>query len=73
MTIGIAYGGMGRTQDEVVRIADEKLYFGKESGRNRIITEEIEDDKNEEGNEDNQPETNTNKNKNKKKNKSKKK
>lgn len=73
MTIGIAYGGMGRTQDEVVRIADEKLYFGKESGRNRIITEEIEDDKNEEGNEDNPPETNINKNKNKKKNKSKKK
>lgn len=44
MTIGLATGGMGRNQDEVIRIADEKLYFGKENGRNRIIVEEIEEE-----------------------------
>ena len=43
MTMGLASGGLGRTQDEVIRIADEKLYFGKENGRNRIIVEEIEE------------------------------
>ena len=44
MTMGLASGGMGRTQDEVIRIADEKLYYGKENGRNRIIVEEIEEE-----------------------------
>ena len=44
MTMGLVAGGMGRTQDEVVKLADEKLYYGKENGRNRIIVEEIEED-----------------------------
>lgn len=44
MTMGLARGGLGRTQDEVIRIADEKLYFGKENGRNRIIVEEVEEE-----------------------------
>ena len=48
MTMGLAAGGMGRTQDEVIKIADEKLYFGKENGRNRIIVEDIEEDEEDE-------------------------
>ena len=44
MTMGLARGGLGRTQDEVIRLADEKLYFGKENGRNRIIVEEVEEE-----------------------------
>jgi len=44
LTIGLVRGGLGRTQDEVVKLADEKLYIGKENGRNRIVVEEIEED-----------------------------
>ena len=46
--MGLVAGGMGRTQDEVVKLADEKLYYGKENGRNRIIVEEIKEDEEEE-------------------------
>ncbi len=52
MTIGLVSGGMGRTQDEVVKLADEKLYFGKENGRNRIVMEEIEEEDDEDDYED---------------------
>ena len=72
MTIGIANGGMGRSQDEVVRLADEKLYFGKENGRNRIVVEEIEEEDEDDEDFDYDDEEDTKK-KNKKKNKSKKK
>ncbi len=44
MTMGLVRGGLGRTQDEVVKLADEKLYYGKENGRNRIIVEEVEEE-----------------------------
>ena len=37
MTIGLARGGLNRSQDEIVRIADEGLYYGKEHGRNQIV------------------------------------
>ena len=71
MTMGIANGGMGRSQDEVVRLADENLYFGKEHGRNRIVVEEIEEEEDEDDFDDYDDEDT--KKKNKKKNKSKKK
>ena len=52
MTIGLVRGGLGRTQDEVVRMADENLYIGKEGGRNRVVVEEVPEEKDEDEDEE---------------------
>lgn len=52
MTIGLARGGMGRSQDEIVRIADEGLYYGKEHGRNQIVVEEYEEEEEDDDDDD---------------------
>ena len=41
MSIGLVKGGSGRTQDEVIKMADDNLYYGKENGRNQIVAEGI--------------------------------
>lgn len=48
MTFGIAAGLADRDKDSIVRIADENLYAGKESGRNKIVPEIIEEEETEE-------------------------
>lgn len=37
MTFGIAEGTEGEGTDEILRRADDKLYFGKMNGRNRVV------------------------------------
>ncbi len=37
MTFGIAKGDVLKTVDEIIKIADDKLYSGKENGRNQIV------------------------------------
>lgn len=37
VTIGVAMGRAGRNYQRVIRIADEKLYRGKQQGRNRVV------------------------------------
>lgn len=37
MTFGIAEGVEGEGTDEILRRADDKLYFGKMNGRNRVV------------------------------------
>ena len=39
MTFGVQEAKEGMDMDEVIRLADEKLYYGKSGGRNRIIKE----------------------------------
>lgn len=36
---GIAVRWAGMNMDEAIRLTDEKLYSGKEAGRNRIVRE----------------------------------
>ena len=43
MTFGLVRGLEERDSDTLVRMADEKLYFGKEHGRNQLVVEECED------------------------------
>ena len=38
MTFGLAEGGVNTSIRTLLQTADAKLYEGKESGRNRIIT-----------------------------------
>ena len=38
ITVGIAIGLAGSNYEKVIRSADEKLYLGKQRGKNRIIT-----------------------------------
>ena len=52
MSIGLVRGGLGRTQDEVVKMADDNLYTGKENGRNQIVCEAIPAEKEDEDEED---------------------
>ncbi|MBP5565785.1 MAG: sensor domain-containing diguanylate cyclase [Lachnospiraceae bacterium] len=52
MSIGLVRGGLGRTQDEVVKMADDNLYTGKENGRNQIVCEAIPQEKEDEDEED---------------------
>lgn len=42
MTFGLAAGLADRDKDTLVKIADENLYAGKESGRNKVVAEVIE-------------------------------
>lgn len=37
VTVGVAIGRAGRKYQKVLRIADEKLYYGKQHGRNRVV------------------------------------
>jgi PleD family two-component response regulator len=37
MTFGIAKGDVLKSVDEIIKIADDKLYSGKENGRNQIV------------------------------------
>lgn len=37
VTIGVGMGRAGRNYQRVIRIADEKLYLGKQQGRNRVV------------------------------------
>ena len=37
MTFGVNGKAWDKTQDEVIKEADECLYYGKETGRNRIV------------------------------------
>ena len=41
-------GSADKTLEDMVKEADDKLYYGKENGRNRIIVEEIKEDEEEE-------------------------
>lgn len=41
MTFGLVKGGDDRDKDTLVHMADENLYYGKEHGRNQLVTEEI--------------------------------
>ena len=52
MSIGLVRGGLGRTQDEVVKMADDNLYTGKENGRNQIVCEAIPAEKDDDDEED---------------------
>lgn len=40
MTIGVAVSGEGGNFSEVVKVADERLYHGKQSGKNRVVDSE---------------------------------
>lgn len=51
MTFGLAAGLADRDKDTLVRIADDNLYAGKEGGRNRVVTELIEEEEVEEAKE----------------------
>ena len=44
MTFGLVRGLEERDSDTLVRMADEKLYFGKEHGRNQLVVEECEEE-----------------------------
>lgn len=37
MTFGIAKGDVTKSVDEIIKLADNKLYYGKENGRNQIV------------------------------------
>lgn len=37
ITVGVAIGRAGRNYQKVIRIADEKLYYGKQHGRNKVV------------------------------------
>ena len=37
MTFGVVNGVYGKTDEELFKIADEKLYYGKENGRNQVV------------------------------------
>ncbi len=37
ITVGVGIGRAGRNYQKVIRIADEKLYYGKQHGRNKIV------------------------------------
>ena len=37
ITVGIGIGRAGRNYQKVLRIADEKLYYGKQHGRNQVV------------------------------------
>ncbi|MCR5249014.1 MAG: diguanylate cyclase [Lachnospiraceae bacterium] len=37
MTVGVVDGDPGRDTEELIKEADEKLYFGKENGRNQLV------------------------------------
>lgn len=39
MTFGVQTYKEGMDMDEMIRLADEKLYYGKENGRNCVVTE----------------------------------
>ena len=39
MTFGIAVGSAGDDFEQLLRVADERLYKGKTSGRNRVVGE----------------------------------
>jgi len=37
MTFGMAKGNVEKSMEELIKIADKKLYYGKENGRNQIV------------------------------------
>jgi PleD family two-component response regulator len=37
MTTGVAYRAKDETIDKWIQRADEKLYYGKQNGRNRVV------------------------------------
>ena len=39
MTFGVAQAQQGQTIDDVVKAADERLYIGKQRGRNCVVYE----------------------------------
>ena len=39
MTFGLVSGSEEKTTDALFKIADNRLYIGKEHGRNQIVTE----------------------------------
>ncbi|MDE6688137.1 MAG: diguanylate cyclase [Lachnospiraceae bacterium] len=43
MTIGLVDGRLSDDHEELIRMADDRLYYGKEHGRNRIVTNMDED------------------------------
>lgn len=43
MTVGLVDGCLSDDHEELIRMADDRLYYGKEHGRNRIVTN-IDDD-----------------------------
>lgn len=43
MTMGLVDGGLSDDHEELIRMADDRLYYGKEHGRNRIVTNMDED------------------------------
>jgi diguanylate cyclase (GGDEF)-like protein len=45
MTFGIQECAEGLDMDGTIRLADEKLYYGKETGRNRIIADLLQQEK----------------------------
>lgn len=51
MTFGLVKGGNDRDKDTLVHMADENLYYGKEHGRNQLVTEGIASETNEDTNE----------------------
>ncbi len=43
MTMGFVDGSLSDDHEELIRMADDRLYYGKEHGRNRIVTN-VDDD-----------------------------
>ena len=39
ITVGVAKGDSKKSQDEILKKADCALYFGKENGRNQVVSE----------------------------------
>ena len=40
MTFGVTLGGVEESMNSELSRADRKLYFGKENGRNRVVSED---------------------------------
>ena len=37
LTIGVAERSEGKSTDDIIALADERLYKGKRSGKNRVV------------------------------------